>query len=51
MAVSVVVAVGDIADALVQKIADRMADLKIGDGTDPASEMGPLITHGGEGSR
>ncbi|KAM9862124.1 CoA-acylating methylmalonate-semialdehyde dehydrogenase [Leucobacter sp. BZR 635] len=44
MAVSVVVAVGDVGDALVQKIADRMADLKIGDGTDPASEMGPLIT-------
>ena len=44
MAVSVVVAVGDVGDALVQKIADRMADLTIGDGTDPASEMGPLIT-------
>ena len=44
MAVSVVVAVGDIADELVSKIADRIKDLKIGDGTDPASEMGPLIT-------
>ncbi|MCW2289783.1 methylmalonate-semialdehyde dehydrogenase [acylating] [Leucobacter luti] len=44
MAVSVVVAVGDIADELVGKIADRIKDLKIGDGTDPASEMGPLIT-------
>ncbi|MFF8819092.1 CoA-acylating methylmalonate-semialdehyde dehydrogenase [Leucobacter sp. NPDC015123] len=44
MAVSVVVAVGGTGDALVQKIADRMKDLKIGDGTDPTSEMGPLIT-------
>ncbi|QBE49354.1 CoA-acylating methylmalonate-semialdehyde dehydrogenase [Leucobacter triazinivorans] len=44
MAVSVVVAVGGVGDELVQKIADRMADLTIGDGTDPASEMGPLIT-------
>ncbi len=44
MAVSVVVAVGNTGDELVQKIADRMVDLKIGDGTDPASEMGPLIT-------
>jgi len=44
MAVSVVVAVGGIGDELVQKIAERMKTLKIGDGTDPASEMGPLIT-------
>jgi malonate-semialdehyde dehydrogenase (acetylating)/methylmalonate-semialdehyde dehydrogenase len=44
MAVSVVVAVGGVGDELVQKIADRMKDLTIGDGTDPASEMGPLIT-------
>jgi len=45
MAVSVLVAVGDeVADAIVAKVAERMATLKIGDGTDPASEMGPLIT-------
>lgn len=44
MAVSVVVAVGNIADELVAKIAERMGKLKIGDGTDPASEMGPLIS-------
>ncbi|WP_449283099.1 CoA-acylating methylmalonate-semialdehyde dehydrogenase [Leucobacter sp.] len=44
MAVSVVVAVGGVGDELVQKIADRMRVLTIGDGTDPASEMGPLIT-------
>jgi malonate-semialdehyde dehydrogenase (acetylating)/methylmalonate-semialdehyde dehydrogenase len=45
MAVSVLVAVGDeVADALVEKVASRMAALTIGDGTDAASEMGPLIT-------
>lgn len=45
MAVSVLVAVGDeVADALVEKVASRMAALKIGDGTDASSEMGPLIT-------
>ncbi|MEU3885358.1 CoA-acylating methylmalonate-semialdehyde dehydrogenase [Streptomyces sp. NPDC029041] len=44
MAVSVVVAVGDIGDELVGKIAERAKGLKIGPGDDPASEMGPLIT-------
>ncbi|WP_421106317.1 CoA-acylating methylmalonate-semialdehyde dehydrogenase [Streptomyces sp. NEAU-S77] len=44
MAVSVVVAVGDIGDELVKKIADRAAKLRIGPGNDPSSEMGPLIT-------
>ena len=44
MAVSVAVAVGDVADPLVDAIKVRMEKLTIGDGTDPASEMGPLIT-------
>ena len=44
MAVSVVVAVGGVGDVLVSKIKERMEKLVIGDGTDPASEMGPLIT-------
>ena len=44
MAVSVLVAVGDVADPLIEKIAERMGRLVIGDGADPASEMGPLIT-------
>ena len=45
MAISVLVAVGDeTADALIAKISQRAANLTIGDGTDPASEMGPLIT-------
>src|SRR5258706_8381844 len=44
MAISVVVAVGSIADPLVDAIAARLPKIKIGPGTDPASEMGPLIT-------
>jgi malonate-semialdehyde dehydrogenase (acetylating)/methylmalonate-semialdehyde dehydrogenase len=44
MAISVVVAVGDVADPLVDAIKVRMDKLVIGDGTDPSSEMGPLIT-------
>jgi malonate-semialdehyde dehydrogenase (acetylating)/methylmalonate-semialdehyde dehydrogenase len=44
MAVSVVVAVGDVADPLVDAIARRLPALKIGAGTDPDAEMGPLIT-------
>ncbi|GAA3176088.1 MULTISPECIES: CoA-acylating methylmalonate-semialdehyde dehydrogenase [Streptomyces] len=44
MAVSVVVAVGETADPLIEKIKERAAALRIGPGDDPASEMGPLIT-------
>ena len=44
MAISVVVAVGDIADDLVERIRVRMDKLVIGPGDDPTSEMGPLIT-------
>ncbi|GAA2786454.1 CoA-acylating methylmalonate-semialdehyde dehydrogenase [Saccharopolyspora taberi] len=44
MAVSVVVAVDPVGDELVSRIADRARALTIGPGTDPVSEMGPLIT-------
>lgn len=44
MAVSVVVAVGESADRLVAAIAMRTERISIGDGTEPHSEMGPLIT-------
>src|SRR5690606_24852246 len=44
MAVSVVVTVGDVADPVVDAIAARLPKLRIGPGTDPDSEMGPLIT-------
>lgn len=44
MAISVVVAVGDVGDRLVPMIQERIGKLIIGPGTDPKSEMGPLIT-------
>ncbi|WP_326598932.1 CoA-acylating methylmalonate-semialdehyde dehydrogenase [Streptomyces sp. NBC_01803] len=45
MAVSVVVAVGEeTADALVARLASRAAAVRVGPGTDPDAEMGPLIT-------
>ncbi|MGQ0432218.1 MAG: CoA-acylating methylmalonate-semialdehyde dehydrogenase [Microthrixaceae bacterium] len=44
MAVSVVVAVGGVGDDLVQAIKLRIDKLVVGPGSDPASEMGPLIT-------
>ncbi|HEX3826946.1 MAG TPA: CoA-acylating methylmalonate-semialdehyde dehydrogenase [Sporichthyaceae bacterium] len=43
MAVSVVVAVGEAADPLVSRLADRARAIRVGAGSDPASEMGPLI--------
>ena len=45
MAISVVVAVGDkVADALVERIVDRIGTLKVLPGQDPKAEMGPLVT-------
>jgi malonate-semialdehyde dehydrogenase (acetylating)/methylmalonate-semialdehyde dehydrogenase len=44
MAISVVVAVGSVADPLVKAIAERIPDVAIGAGDDPTSMMGPLIT-------
>ncbi len=44
MAISAVVAVGDAGDALVDKIRDRVEMLKVGPGSDPEAEMGPLVT-------
>ncbi|MEI6867824.1 MAG: CoA-acylating methylmalonate-semialdehyde dehydrogenase [Actinomycetes bacterium] len=43
MAISVLVAVEPIADALIEKIKIRMAKLSTGDGT-KGSDMGPLVT-------
>jgi malonate-semialdehyde dehydrogenase (acetylating)/methylmalonate-semialdehyde dehydrogenase len=44
MAVSVVVAVGAVADPLVAAIEERIPRVQVGPGEDPASEMGPLVT-------
>ncbi|TKC77270.1 CoA-acylating methylmalonate-semialdehyde dehydrogenase [Trinickia terrae] len=44
MAVSVVVAVGDIADSLVAKIAERVRGLRTGPANEAGSDVGPVIT-------
>jgi malonate-semialdehyde dehydrogenase (acetylating)/methylmalonate-semialdehyde dehydrogenase len=44
MAVSVAVAVGPVADPLIDKLAPRVRALKVAPGTDPEAEMGPLVT-------
>jgi malonate-semialdehyde dehydrogenase (acetylating)/methylmalonate-semialdehyde dehydrogenase len=44
MAISVVVAVGDIADPLVEAISKRIPKIKVGPGLEAGSEMGPLVT-------
>ena len=44
MAVSVVVAVGDVADPLVTAIKERLPKVKVGNGMEPDNEMGPLVT-------
>ncbi|KQP88037.1 CoA-acylating methylmalonate-semialdehyde dehydrogenase [Methylobacterium sp. Leaf117] len=45
MAISVAVPVGEkTADALVAKLIPKVRVLKVGPGTDPDSEMGPLVT-------
>ncbi|MDQ3789204.1 MAG: CoA-acylating methylmalonate-semialdehyde dehydrogenase, partial [Actinomycetota bacterium] len=44
MAISAVVAVGDVADDLVARIAERARALRTLPGTDPRAQMGPLVT-------
>jgi malonate-semialdehyde dehydrogenase (acetylating)/methylmalonate-semialdehyde dehydrogenase len=44
MAVSVVVAVGSVADTLVEAISERVERIRVGPASDPDAEMGPLIT-------
>ncbi len=44
MAISALVAVGSVADPLVEAIRERLPKIKVGAGADPSSEMGPLVT-------
>jgi malonate-semialdehyde dehydrogenase (acetylating)/methylmalonate-semialdehyde dehydrogenase len=44
MAVATVVAVGSVADPLVDAIKARLPKINVGPGSDPAAEMGPLVT-------
>ena len=44
MAISIAVAVGDVGDRLIAKLLPRIDQLKIGDGMQSDSDMGPLVT-------
>src|SRR5262249_38385358 len=44
MSISVLVTVGDAADRLLPPLRERIARLRIGPGSEPSSEMGPLVT-------
>lgn len=44
MAISVAVLVGDIADTIVERVAERAKQLVIADGMNPKAEMGPIVT-------
>ena len=44
MAISVAVAVGESGDRLVEEVARRAREVRVGPGLDPASEMGPVVT-------
>jgi malonate-semialdehyde dehydrogenase (acetylating) / methylmalonate-semialdehyde dehydrogenase len=44
MAVSVIVAVGDAAEPLVERLAGKAKEIRVGPGLDPDSEMGPVVT-------
>ena len=44
MAISMVVAVGNVADPLIEAIKERMTKIKVGPGMEEGNEMGPLIS-------
>jgi malonate-semialdehyde dehydrogenase (acetylating)/methylmalonate-semialdehyde dehydrogenase len=44
MAIAVAVAVGDVADDLVDRLKRKALEIKVGPGLDPESDMGPVIT-------
>jgi malonate-semialdehyde dehydrogenase (acetylating)/methylmalonate-semialdehyde dehydrogenase len=46
MSVATVVAVGSVADPLVEAIGKRLPKINVGPGSDPNAEMGPLVTGG-----
>jgi malonate-semialdehyde dehydrogenase (acetylating)/methylmalonate-semialdehyde dehydrogenase len=44
LAGSVLVAVGEVADPLLDLLTKRTKTIRVGDGSDPSTEMGPLVT-------
>ena len=44
MAIAVTVAVGDVAEPLIERLREKALAVKVGPGLDPESEMGPVVT-------
>ncbi|HEN8731782.1 TPA: CoA-acylating methylmalonate-semialdehyde dehydrogenase [Pseudomonas putida] len=44
MAISIAVAVGDVADELIARLLPRIDSLRVRNGVDPQADMGPLVT-------
>ncbi len=44
MAISVLVAVGDVGDRLLPLVRERLRKLKVAEGLEPGADMGPLVT-------
>jgi malonate-semialdehyde dehydrogenase (acetylating) / methylmalonate-semialdehyde dehydrogenase len=44
MAIAVTVAVGDVAEPLIERLTQKANEIKVGPGADPSSDMGPVVT-------
>jgi malonate-semialdehyde dehydrogenase (acetylating)/methylmalonate-semialdehyde dehydrogenase len=44
MAIAVTVAVGDVAEPLIERLTQKANEIKVGPGVDPSSDMGPVVT-------
>jgi len=44
MAIAVTVAVGDVAEPLIERLTQKAHEIKVGPGADPSSDMGPVVT-------
>jgi malonate-semialdehyde dehydrogenase (acetylating)/methylmalonate-semialdehyde dehydrogenase len=44
MAIAVAVAVGDVAEPLIERLKQKALEIKVGPGLDPSSDMGPVVT-------
>jgi malonate-semialdehyde dehydrogenase (acetylating) / methylmalonate-semialdehyde dehydrogenase len=44
MAISIAVAVGDVAEPLIARLREKALEIKVGSGQEPANDMGPVVT-------
>ena len=44
MAIAVTVAVGDVAEPLIERLTQKAREINVGPGLDPSSDMGPVVT-------